>query len=105
MPASLLMTAFYEFAGKKAYGHKAIIDFREQLFKDSPHRDHSIVKVYSFGNNDHELMALGIVNYGKDESHEWAGRYSIVNDAGGLMFKHVHIILVSTSRNVKIENL
>ena len=48
-------------------------------------------------------MALGTVNYGKAETREWAGRYSIVNDAGAeLKFKHVQIILVSASRNVKI---
>lgn len=42
-------------------------------------------------------MVLGTANYGKGETHEWAGRYSIVRDAKGeLKFKHVQIILVST---------
>jgi hypothetical protein len=87
----------YEFAGKKNTGAKNIIACREQLFKNSPHRDHPVVKVYTFGEEDHELMALGNVDYGKGEIHEWAGRYSIVKDAKGeLKFKHAQIILVST---------
>ncbi|KAH6614678.1 hypothetical protein B0J18DRAFT_439904 [Chaetomium sp. MPI-SDFR-AT-0129] len=88
----------YEFAGKKQTGHDAILAFREQLFANVEHRDHPLVKVYTFGANDLELLALGQVEYkdpeGGSHNEEWAGRYSIVpGPAGKLLFRHVQIIL------------
>lgn len=90
----------YEFAGAKNTGHPAILGFRESLFSNIAHRDHLVLKVYSFGSNDLELMVLGEVNYvfedGRKRSQEWAGRYTIVtNDVGELEFQHVKIITVS----------
>jgi len=74
--------------------------FRESLFSNIPYRDHPVVKVYSFGSNDLELLALGEVDYkfkdGTVHKDNWAGRYTIVkDDAGELKFKHVEIIIVS----------
>jgi uncharacterized protein (TIGR02246 family) len=90
----------YEFAGEKNTGRAAILAFRESLFSNIAHRDHPVVKVYSFGSNDLELMVLGEVTYvfGDEgvRSQEWAGRYTIVeDDAGGLKFKPVQIFTVS----------
>ncbi|GAB1318552.1 hypothetical protein MFIFM68171_08762 [Madurella fahalii] len=90
----------YEFAGTKNKGAQAILGFRKKLFNNVAHRDHPVVRVYSFGTNDRELLALGEVEYrhpnGKSHTEEWAGRYSIVqDDAGALKFQHVQIILAS----------
>lgn len=95
----------YEFAGKKNKGPEAILAFRAQLFSNVEHRDHPIVKVYTFGADDHDLLALGQVEYknvggpgGGSHKDEWAGRYIIVQEGDQLKFKHVQIIIVSWHR-------
>ena len=89
----------YEFAGKKNEGHEAILAFRAGLFSNIGHRDHQVVKVYPFGNNDQDLLALGEVEYrgldGASHKEQWAGRYAIVQDGGELKFKQVQIFIVS----------
>jgi ketosteroid isomerase-like protein len=89
----------YEFAGKKNKGHEAILAFRAQLFSNIEHRDHPVVKVYSFGTDDKNLLALGEVVYrdpaGGSHKEEWAGRYIIVQHDGEFKFKHVQIFIAS----------
>lgn len=91
----------YEFAGRKNTGHQAILAFREDLFSHAGHRDHPVVKVFTFGSDDRELLALGEVEYRDDSAgtrkEEWAGRYTIVEDASGeLKFKHVQILIANS---------
>jgi hypothetical protein len=78
----------------------AILIFREFLFKNAPHRDHPVLQVFTFGEDDLQLMVLGKVGYnfedGTSHEREWVGRYEIVKDHDGkLKFKKVQIILVS----------
>jgi hypothetical protein len=77
-----------------------IIAFREFLFKNSPHRDHSISQVFVFGEDDLQLMVLGAVQYnfedGSIHERQWAGRYQLTKDHDGkLKFKKAQIIIVS----------
>jgi hypothetical protein len=77
-----------------------ILAFREHLFKNAPHRDHPVVRFYTFGKNDLQLMCLGKVDYkfedGSKHEREWAGRYEIVQvPGGGLKLKKAQIIIVS----------
>lgn len=80
--------------GRRAKGSKEIIALREALFKETPHRDHPLVQIFTDGSNDLELMGLGTVAYGPEDQHsrEWAGRYSLVKTGDGLKFKEVKII-------------
>ncbi|KAK4221446.1 hypothetical protein QBC38DRAFT_522345 [Podospora fimiseda] len=91
----------YEFAGRKNTGHDAIVAFRNDLFAHQEHRDHPVVKVFTFGSDDHELVALGEAEYRDSargsQKEEWAGRYSVVKDADGqLKFKLVQIFISNT---------
>lgn len=77
-----------------------IIAFREKLFSAIPHRDHPVVRFFTFGNDDMNLMCYGHVGYqypeGTTNMKEWAGRYKIVKtESGELKFKYVQIIIVS----------
>lgn len=54
--------------------------------------------MFTFGDNDLELMALGVADYahhsGDEYDREFAGHYSLVNVGGKLKFKYVKIIAV-----------
>lgn len=106
----------YEFAEVQNKGHEgslipilstivahinplAIIAFREKLFKSVPHRDHPVVKFFTFGPDDLNLMCYGRVGYkypeGTTNMKEWAGRYKLIKtDTGALKFKYVQVIIV-----------
>lgn len=82
----------------------AIIEFRDKLFKSAPHRDHPVVKIFTFGSDDMNLMCYGRVGYkypeGTTNQKEWAGRYKIVKtESGSLKFKYVQVIVVSNSNS------
>lgn len=87
--------------GRKATGRQEIIALRKDLFNEVPHRDHPIKEIFTYGEDDLELMSLGTVGYkyhsgdsGRDR--EWAGHYSLEKvKGGGLKFKYVKIIGVS----------
>ncbi|KAL9618246.1 MAG: hypothetical protein Q9160_007016 [Pyrenula sp. 1 TL-2023] len=91
-------TGIYDFMGRKATGRKEIMALRKDIFDKVPHRDHPVMEIYTYGDNDLELMALGKVGYkhhsGEDGGErEWAGHYSLEKVAGGdLKFKLVKII-------------
>lgn len=88
----------YDFMGRKATGKREITALRAALFKEIPHRDHPLVQVFSSGDNDLELMALGKVDYvhhsGTPHSKDWAGLYRLVKTGNALKFKEVKIIAV-----------
>lgn len=59
-----------------------------------------MVKFFTFGPDDLNLMCYGRVGYkypeGTINMKEWAGRYKIVKtESGVLKFKYVQVILVS----------
>lgn len=59
-----------------------------------------MVKIFTFGSDDMNLMAYGRVGYkypeGTTNMKEWAGRYKIVKGGDGeLRFTYVQVILVS----------
>ncbi|ATZ57877.1 hypothetical protein BCIN_15g03980 [Botrytis cinerea B05.10] len=91
----------YEMAEKQSVGHKEIVSFRQKFFKNIPHREHPVVKVFTFGSDDMNLMCYGTVGLktsGETKNmKEWAGRYEIVKtDSGSLKFKYVQIIVTET---------
>ncbi|CAF9926818.1 MAG: hypothetical protein GOMPHAMPRED_004235 [Gomphillus americanus] len=90
----------YEVAETQSVGPDAIIAFREKFFKDVPHRDHPVVKVFTYGPDDKNLMIYGNVGVelpeGTKHSKEWAGRYEIVDTgSGGLKFKYVQVFVTA----------
>jgi hypothetical protein len=88
----------YQFADNANQGRQKIHQFREFLYSNIPHRDHSILKVYTQGTNDLEMMALGSVSYkhhdGSSHETDWAGLYSLTKSQdGALKFQKVQIII------------
>ncbi|KAK8911094.1 hypothetical protein QC760_000155 [Botrytis cinerea] len=92
----------YELAEEQSVGRDEIISFRKKLFANIPHREHPVVRIFTFGSDDMNLMCYGTVGYKiSDEPvnmQEWAARYEIVRTGpGDLRFKYVQIIIVSVS--------
>ena len=84
-----------------------IIKMREKLFPNIPSRHHRILKLYTYGSNEHELLAYGEVDYehhhgGKADTH-WASKYSVKQVGNELKFAHVHIVLVLLTHSVLDE--
>ncbi|KAF7910106.1 uncharacterized protein EAE98_010904 [Botrytis deweyae] len=93
----------YEFAEEQNVGRDAIISFRKKLFANVPHREHPVVRIFTFGSDDMNLMCYGTVGYKLSDDtvnmQEWAARYEIVKTGpGDLKFKYVQII-VSPARD------
>ncbi|KAF5878812.1 putative fungal specific transcription protein [Botrytis fragariae] len=93
----------YEFAEEQNVGRDAIISFRKKLFASVPHREHPVVRIFTFGSDDMNLMCYGTVGYRLSDDtvnmQEWAARYEIVKtEPGDLKFKYVQII-VSPARD------
>ncbi|KAM0315750.1 hypothetical protein ACHAO8_003602 [Botrytis cinerea] len=92
----------YELAEEQSVGRDEIISFPKKLFANIPHREHPVVRIFTFGSDDMNLMCYGTVGYKiSDEPvnmQEWAARYEIVRTGpGDLRFKYVQIIIVSVS--------
>ncbi|TGO43522.1 hypothetical protein BOTNAR_3529g00010 [Botryotinia narcissicola] len=88
----------YEFAEEQNVGREAILSFRRKLFANVPHREHPVVRIFTFGSDDMNLMCYGTVGYKLSNDvinmQEWAARYEIVNtESGDLKFKYVQIII------------
>jgi len=101
--ASLFLAdGVYQFGPLVGRGHDGIKDLREKLFANIPHRKHPAVRIYTFGDDQMELMVLGKVEYKFHEGHghdtDWTGRYSLGRDEDGtLKFKEMQIIMVSAA--------
>jgi len=79
----------------------AIQALREKLWQDIPHRDHSPIKIFSYGNHndDTELMILGTTTWTYHEGHgnvgDWAAHCKLVKrDAGEVKCSYYQIITV-----------
>lgn len=77
-----------------------IVALRKALFAHIPHRDHRILRYYTFDKENMHLMGLGTVGYKHHHGHEtgsdWAAKYDLVKVGGEAKFKHVQVIVVSS---------
>ena len=76
---------------------------RKALFAHIPHRDHRLVKIYTAGSDQNNLMAHGKVDYKHHHGHttatDFAGRYVLEKVGDEIKFKVVQIILVCSPRD------
>ncbi|PSR79582.1 hypothetical protein BD289DRAFT_455767 [Coniella lustricola] len=87
----------YQLASKKAQGREAIIELRKALFASIPRREHRVVKIFTFGEDQSQLLVLGKVEYGHHHGHEtnsdWASKIVLSTSEGQPKLAEVQIIV------------
>ncbi|ROW16511.1 hypothetical protein VPNG_02794 [Cytospora leucostoma] len=87
----------YQLASRRAEGRDEILALRKALFAYIPRRDHTAVKLFTFGGDQTQIMVLGRVAYGHHAGHEtsgdWAAKTVLTRVGGEVKFLEVNIIM------------
>ncbi|ROV91613.1 hypothetical protein VSDG_07898 [Cytospora chrysosperma] len=93
----------YQLASRKAEGRDAIFALRKALFAYIPRREHTAVKLFTYGQDQTQIMVLGKVEYshhaGHDTAGDWAAKIVLTRAGGEPKFLEVNII-VDTAAHV-----
>ncbi|KAI1845949.1 hypothetical protein JX265_011155 [Neoarthrinium moseri] len=99
--------ATFKLGSKTSQGRKEITDLRLGMWTAVSQRKHTVEKVFPFGNNSHEVMLYGTVEYelkaGGKANVEWGGRAELVksNEDGKFRMQFYQVYLDTAALSAK----
>lgn len=72
---------------------------RKAIWSHIPNRDHSPVQIYTYGDDQYDMMVFGEVSYdhhhpGHQTATEWAARFKLAKEGGEIKVRVCHVIVV-----------